>query len=128
MGGEYEPHFINNYFSRPRKIVYLEKFTSNIERHRNTRYVFEKNLHRYNRTPLLEKETKLVTEYDMNVFEVISKKRVNTDSIPVHISLFIYQMSKLWLYQFMLVLFDYLEPNSFTLAYIGDFFFHKNNY
>ena len=91
----------------------------NIERHRNTKYVFEKNLHRYNRTPLLEKETKLVTEYDINVFEVISKKRVNTDSIPVHISLFIYQMSKLWLYQFILVLFEYLKPNSFTLAYIG---------
>ena len=34
-------------------------------------------------------------------------------------------MSKLWLYQFMLVLFEYLEPNSFTLAYIGDFFFIK---
>jgi len=32
--------------------------------------------------------------------------------------LFVYQQSKLWFFKFILTLFEFLEPDSFTLAYL----------
>ena len=34
-------------------------------------------------------------------------------------SLFVYQMSKLWFYRFVLVLHEYLIPQSYRLLYLG---------
>ena len=90
----------------------------NLDHHRSTKFVHADNLRRHNRTPLLQKEQELLTEYSTNVFEISKKKRFNTDKIPITISLFIYQQSKLHFYKFVMLLHDYLVTGSYKLLYM----------
>ena len=92
----------------------------NLEKHRKTAFVRPKNLYRHINTPLLEANTELQTEFTTDVHEVITKKKKIEDTIPCHISLFVYQLSKLWLYKFVFTLDEYLVAKSFRIAYVGE--------
>ena len=91
----------------------------NIRRHRRTKFVLKENLNRHIRTPLLEKERLLLSEYDIPIHEVIKKKRTDVDKIPVHVSLFVYQLSKLHFFRFVIILFEFLVPDTFKLCYMA---------
>jgi hypothetical protein len=91
----------------------------NLEKHRKTAFVLPHNLYRHINTPLLEQNRMLQTEFPTNVHEIIKKKKIIEDTIPIQISLFVYQMSKLWLYKFIFTLHEFLIPKSFKIAYIG---------
>ena len=91
----------------------------NLEKHRKSSFVLPKNLYRHINTPLLEKKHKLITEFPTNVHEIVTKKKKIEDSIAVHVSLFVYQLSTLWLYKFIYTLHEYLVPKSNRIAYIG---------
>jgi hypothetical protein len=97
----------------------IGRFGMNLEKHRTTKFVLKENLYRSTRTPLLEKNSCLISEYPINIHEIIKKKKNIVDTIPVQISMFVYQLSKLWLYKFVLILHDNLMPKSFTIAYMG---------
>ena len=90
-----------------------------VEKHRRTTFAKSENLYRHNQTPLLESELQLVSEYETGIYEITKKKRKTTDMIPVHISLFIYQMSKLWFFQFVMTLNEFLIPKTYRFCYIG---------
>lgn len=91
----------------------------NLKKHRRTAFVLPHNLYRHLNTPLLERNRELQTEFPTTVHEVVRKKKYIEDTIPVQISIFVYQLSKLWLYKFVLTLHEYLIPRSYRLAYIG---------
>lgn len=91
----------------------------NLEKQRKTAFVLPKNLFRHVNTPLLERCRVLNTEFETDVHEVITKKKVIEDTVPIQVSIFVYQQSKLWLYKFIFTLHEYLVPKSFKLAYIG---------
>jgi len=38
----------------------------------------------------------------------------------VHVSLFVYQLSKLWFFKFVKTLHEFMVPDSFTLGYLGN--------
>ena len=97
------------------------RFGMNLIKHRNTSYALEANLYRHIRTPLVEKERRLVSEYDIPIHEVTKRRRSDVDKVPVHISLFVYQLSKLLFFRFVLILHEYLQPDSYTLCYLGMF-------
>ena len=94
----------------------------NLEKHRKTSFVRPKNLYHHINTPLLESNKQLVTEFSTDVHQIVKKNKKICDTIAVHVSLFVYQLSKLWLYEFIFTLHDYLRPNSFRISYIGNFF------
>lgn len=95
------------------------RFGMNLSKHRNTSFAKTENLNRHIRTPLLETHRELITEYPTNIHEVTKKKRADTDKVPVHVSLFVYQLSKLWFYKFVVTLHEYLTPDSYKLCYMG---------
>jgi hypothetical protein len=99
----------------------------NLEKHRKTSYVRPQNLYRHVNTPLLERNRQLNTEFTTDVHEVVTKKKKIDDSIPIHISLYVYQLSKLWLYKFIFTLDEFLISGSFRISYIGNYLrVHQN--
>ena len=58
------------------------RFGMNISKHRTTKFVRKENLARHVRTPLLEKERVLVSEYPVQIHEVVKKKRRDVDKVP----------------------------------------------
>ena len=54
----------------------------NLSKHRQTKFVLKENLQRNIRTPLLDKEHEMVTEYDVGIHEVVKKKKKDIDNIP----------------------------------------------
>jgi len=54
----------------------------NLSKHRNTKFVRKENLQRNIRTPLLDNEHEMVTEYKVGIHEVVKKKRRDVDKIP----------------------------------------------
>jgi len=58
------------------------RFGMNLSKHRNTKFVRKENLARHIRTPLLEKERTLVSEYPVDIHEVVKKKRRVVDTVP----------------------------------------------
>ena len=97
----------------------IGKFGLNLQKHRKVSFTLAKNLNRHTRTALFEKEHVLMSEYSTNIHEVSKKKRNITDTIPVHISLFVYQQSKLKIFEFLIDLFDHLIPYEFEICYMG---------
>ena len=97
----------------------IGKFGLNLQKHRKVSFSLAKNLNRHTRTALLENEHALISEFPTNVHEVCKKKRAIIDTIPVHISMFIYQLSKLKIYQFLIDLYDHLIPYEYELCYMG---------
>ena len=75
------------------------------------------NLHRHVQTPLLESEARLESEYQINVHEIQKRKRSITETVPVHIGLFVYQTSKLIFFEFVIDLFHCLREKSFKICY-----------
>ena len=57
----------------------------NLSKHRATRFVKKKNYLRAIRSPLVESNRSISSEYSIPIFEVVKKKRKIKDSIPVHI-------------------------------------------
>ena len=95
------------------------RFGMNLTKHRNTRYALQENLHRHIRTPLVEKERQLVSEYEIPIHEVSKRRRKDVDKVAVHISLFVYQLSKLLFFEFIMTLHEFLRENSYRLCYLG---------
>ena len=93
------------------------RFGLNLERQRNTKFALETNLKSNVRTPLVERYHAVNAEYETGVFEIIKKKAKITDSVAVHCSLFVYQLSKLHFLNFVLVLHEYLREGSYRLVY-----------
>ena len=56
---------------------------------------------------------------DRQLFELTMKKRSDTDKIPVTISLFVYQLSKLHFFKFVLMMKEHFEEDAFKICYIG---------
>ena len=67
------------------------RFGMNVGKHRKVNYVKPENLNRYY-NPRVESKQKLASEDDIDLYEVISKPKIITDTIPVAISLFVYQV------------------------------------
>ena len=97
----------------------IGKFGLNLQKHRKVSFTLAENLNRHTRTALFEKEHVLMSEYSTEIHEVSKKKRNITDTIPVHISLFVYQLSKLKIFEFLIDLFDHLIPYEFEICYMG---------
>lgn len=95
----------------------IGKFGLNLVRQRNTTFALEKNLQNNIRTPLVERYHTVNAEYETGVFEIVKKKSKIKDTIAVHCSLFIYQLSKLHFLNFVLVLHEYFREGSFRLVY-----------
>ena len=57
----------------------------NLSKHRSTRFVMAKDRLRAVRTPLLESDRQISSEYTIPLFEVVKKKNRIKDTIPVHI-------------------------------------------
>ena len=94
------------------------RFGMDVARHKSTKFVTEKNLTRNIRTPLTERYENLKsTEFQPSVYEVVKNKKVIVDQIPVAISLFIYENSKLHFFRFVLMLHEFLVPGSYRLQY-----------
>ena len=91
----------------------------NLKKYRDTRYAKEENLYRHIRTPLLERERPLKSEYEIPIREVTKKRRVDVDRVPVHISIFVYQLSKLLFFEFIITLHEFLIEGSYKLCYLG---------
>lgn len=100
----------------------IGKFGLNLQKHRKVSFTLAENLNRHTRTALFEKEHVLMSEYSTNVHEVCKKKRNITDTISVHISLFIYQLSKLKIFEFLIDLYNHLIPYEFEVCYMGQSF------
>ena len=95
----------------------------NIEKRRKTRVVGREFVHKNAMKPLLERMTLLKPEYqphaDRHLFELTMKKRSDTDKIPVTIALFVYQLSKLHFFKFVLMMKEHFEEDAFKICYIG---------
>ena len=95
----------------------------NIEKRRKTRVVGRDFVGRNALKPLLERMTLLKPEYrpdaDRHLYELTMKKRCDTDKIPVTISLFVYQLSKLHFFKFVLMIKEHFEEDAFKICYIG---------
>ena len=94
----------------------------NLRKHRDTKFVKSENLGRYINTPLLDRYYELQSEYKIGIHEVVKKRKHDVDDIAVHVSLYVYQLSKLHLYKFILVLYEFLMPKTFKLLYMGKFY------
>ena len=90
---------------------------NNYEPIRKTSFATSENLYRHNRTPLLESEYQLQSEYEVNLHEISKKKKRILDDVPTHIALFIYQTSKLIFFEFVIDLFNCLEEYRFKICY-----------
>jgi hypothetical protein len=97
----------------------IGKFGLNLQKHRKVSFSLAKNLNRHTRTALLENEHALISEFPTNVHEVCKKKRTIVDTIPVHVSMYVYQQSKLKIYKFLIDLFDHLIPYEYEICYMG---------
>ena len=97
----------------------IGKFGLNLQKHRKISFSLAKNLNRHTRTALLENEHALISEFPINVHKVCKKKRTIIDNIPVHISMMVYQISKLKIYEFLIDLFDHLIPYEYEICYMG---------
>lgn len=95
------------------------RFGLNLEKYRKTSFAKKENLRRHINTPLLDNHFELQSEYPVDIHLVSKRKRKENDRVPVHLSCFIYQRSKLWFFKFVLVLFDYLKPYHFKLCYMA---------
>ena len=103
------------------------RFGLNVKKKRNVKFVDEDNLYRHIRTPLLERENKLNSEFDTKIYEVVKKCKTISDSVPVHLSLFVYQKSKLHFFKFVKFIWDHLIEGSYTFAYAGKLFNLSNS-
>ena len=95
------------------------RFGLNVRKKRSVKFVDEDNLQRHIVTPLLEQENKLNSEFDTKIYEVVKKCKTISDSVPVHLSLFVYQKSKLHFFKFVKFIWDHLIEGSYTFAYAG---------
>ena len=95
------------------------RFGLNLSKHRETKFVKTENLCRHINTSLLDRTRELNGEYDTGIHEVTKKKKHDTDDIAVHISLYVYQLSKLHFFKFIMVLNEYLREESYKLCYMG---------
>ena len=119
----------------------------NLSKHRSTNFVHAKDKLRAIRSPLVDSHRAISSEYPIQLFEVVKQKKVLTDNIPVHCrkslkqkfylilklfeltvcpkifssfeSLFVYQNSKLWFFQFVMVLHQFLVKGSYKICYLG---------
>ena len=96
----------------------IGKFGLNLEKHRKVSFALGENLHRHTRSPLFESEHALISEFQTNVHEVCKKKKTIVDSVPVHVSIYIYQLSKLKVFQFLVDLFNHLIPHEYEICYM----------
>ena len=67
---------------------------------------------------LLESSQQIFTEYDIDLLELTKAKRSISDKIPVHVALFILQLSKLHMLKFLDFLYEHLIHGSFRLLYM----------
>ena len=91
----------------------------NIKERKRTIFVTSKNLNRHVHSPLVEREREMVTEYPTHIHEITKQRREMTDDIPVIVPLFVYQLSKLHFYKFVMFLDAHLVQGSFRLCYAG---------
>jgi hypothetical protein len=67
----------------------------------------------------LKNVEQLYSEEPLDLFELTKTKKSITDRIPVHVALFILQLSKLHMLKFLDFLYDHLIPGSFKLLYMA---------
>ena len=61
---------------------FMPIISMNLSRRRKISYALSENLRRHIRTPLLERERTLLSEFDTNIHEVSRKHRDEVDKIP----------------------------------------------
>ena len=93
------------------------KFGLNKSRFRHCSFVREENLAIHTRQAHCEKQKSLETEFKTGLHEVCKKYRTIHDDVPVHVSLFVYQRSKLLFFRFIVTLHEYLVPGGFKICY-----------
>ena len=74
----------------------MGRFGLNVKKKRNVSYCGEETLGRHIKSPLMEHDNELASEFDTECWEIIKKKKKEVDDIPVHISLFVYQVPLFW--------------------------------
>ena len=67
---------------------------------------------------LLEDIQPILTEYEVDFYELTKAKRSITDKIPVHVALFILQLSKLHMLKFLDFMYEHLVEGSFRVLYM----------
>ena len=60
----------------------------------------------------------LFAEEEIDLYELTKSKKSATDKIPVHVALFILQLSKLHMLRFLDFLYDHLISGSYALLYM----------
>ncbi|CAG5111295.1 Oidioi.mRNA.OKI2018_I69.chr2.g5616.t1.cds [Oikopleura dioica] len=92
-------------------------FGKNVSKYRETKYIDDADLYRYIRSPLLEKNEIISAEGPTSLVKIVKKKKTQRDSVPTHISAFIYQKSKLVMFNFIDNICTHLKEGSFKLCY-----------
>ena len=93
------------------------RLAMNLEKREQVIYCRQKDLPKHCNNVLFKRHTALKTEYELDLFEVVKKKRIQVDSLPVICGLTILQLAKLHMLRFIHFLHDCLQPGSFTLLY-----------
>lgn len=91
----------------------------NLERQLSAKFIPIEKLWSSMRTPYYRSHSHLDAEGRTDICLIKKKKRRHHDSLATHISLFVYQESKLHLYQFIQTILNFFEKDSFKLTYIG---------
>jgi hypothetical protein len=97
----------------------IGKFGMNLERQLSAEFIRLEKLWFNMRTPYYRSNSLLDAEGRTDTCLLKKKKRRQNDSLATHISLFVYQQSKLHLYEFIQTVLTFFEKDSFKLTYIG---------
>ena len=71
----------------------------------------------------LQSTLQLFSEYPVDLYELSKCKNSIKDKVPLHVAVFILQLSKLHMIRFLDFLYEYLKDGSFKLLYMdtGEF-------
>lgn len=97
----------------------IGKFGMNLERQLHAKFIPLGKLWSEMRTPFYRNHEILDAEGRTDVVLMKKEKRRQSDLLATHISMHVYQKSKLHLYRFIHTIFHFFREGSFMLTYIG---------
>ncbi len=93
------------------------RLAMNLEKREQVVYCRQSELQKHCNNVLFKRHTALKTEFEIDLFEVVKRKRTQVDALPVTCGLTILQLAKMHMLQFTHFLLDCLQPKSFSLLY-----------
>lgn len=92
------------------------RMAMNVKDRKKTTYLREQSLESHN-SLLMESVCPLFTEYPIDLLEIKKNRTGVNDRVPVHTALFILQLSKLHMLEYLSFLYRVLEPGCMKLLY-----------